>query len=91
MAAALQPHSGVAQKGSGEEKLSLMGRLWGGVFDCPLFVEGDVFRVMLIHDQWLNELTGSPGPGKNINGKLTRSSGGDYVAALLGMTQSGRT
>lgn len=80
----------LAVKGCSEEKSSLVGRVWGGISDCPLCVEGDVFRIIIIQYEWLNELTGNPGLVKNITGKLTRRPGGDYVDALLGTKQSGR-
>ena len=50
--------------------------------------KGDILRITLIHDQWLSELIGIPGLGKNITAKLARNSRGDYVDAFLRMAQS---
>ena len=38
----------VTLKNCSEEKSSLVGRVWGGIFNCPLCSEEDTFKIILI-------------------------------------------
>ena len=35
-------------KSCSEDKSSLVGRVWGGIFNCPLCLEEDMFKIILI-------------------------------------------
>ena len=38
----------VTLKSCSEEKYSLVGRVWGGIFNCPLCLEEDMFKIIVI-------------------------------------------